>query len=221
MMLRKFSILPLVAVLLVFPASRASSDTGPLDQLKVTVDKVLSVLRDSNLSREQKKTQVKDLVYDRFNFNAMSQGVLAVNWRRATPEQRDRFVKLFSTLLEETYSGRIDAYSGEEVRFGDQRIIDNRRAEVDTFVNHENKDIPINYKLVKDGDKWLVYDVKIEGVSLVLNYRETYSDIIQKKGIDGLLEEMARKVEELKTGGGGQAAGQKSPDQQGGGQKTP
>jgi phospholipid transport system substrate-binding protein len=218
---RRLLILPLLAVLLAFPAARASGDTGPLDQLKVTVDKVLSVLRNSNLSKEQKEAQVKDLVYDRFNFNAMSQGVLAVNWRRATPEQKERFVHLFSSLLEETYSGRIDAYSGEEVRFGDQRIIDTRRDEVDTFVNHENKDIPINYKLVKDGDKWLVYDVRIEGVSLVLNYRETYSGIIQKKGIDGLLEEMAQKVQELKSGGSVKAEEPKSADQKGSGQKSP
>jgi phospholipid transport system substrate-binding protein len=218
MIRRKLLLLTLITFLLVSSLSMAASVPGPLDQLKVTVDKVLSILRDSSLSHAEKRTQVKDLVYDRFNFQAMSQGVLGVNWRRATPQQRDRFVKLFSQLLEETYSGRIDAYSGETVRFAGQRVIDDHRAEVDTFVNHENKDIPIKYKLVRVGDKWLVYDVRIEGVSLVLNYRNTYADIVEKKGIDGLLDQMAEKVKELKSDGGTSAKDQKGLGQTAGGQ---
>jgi phospholipid transport system substrate-binding protein len=215
------TLLTLFTLLLVGSVSQAASAPGPLDQLKVTVNKVLSILRDSSLSKEQKRTQVKDLVYDRFNFRAMSQGVLGVNWRRATPQQRDRFIKLFSELLEETYSGRIDAYSGETVRFAGQRIIDDHRAEVDTYVNHENKDVPIKYKLVKDGEKWLVYDVRIEGVSLVLNYRNTYADIVEKKGIDGLLKQMTEKVGELKSDGGGPEKDQKGQAQEAGGRKSP
>jgi phospholipid transport system substrate-binding protein len=125
-------------------------------------------------------------------------------WRRATPEQRQRFTDLFTKLLDQTYRSRIEAYSGEKVKYVEQRVQDGR-AEVDTLiVTDQNKEIPISYRLLDQGDKWLVYDVKIEGVSLVLNYRASYANIIQKDGLDGLLKQMAEKVEELKHSDGTQ-----------------
>jgi phospholipid transport system substrate-binding protein len=191
-------------VLVLVPVSVARADSGPMAQLQVTVDEVLDVLRDKGLPLADKRRQVTALVSDRFNFEAMSQGVLGINWRRATPEQRQRFTDFFTKLLDQTYRSRIEAYSGEKVKYVEQRVQDGR-AEVDTLiVTDQNKEIPISYRLLDQGDKWLVYDVKIEGVSLVLNYRASYANIIQKDGLDGLLKQMAEKVEELKHSDGTQ-----------------
>lgn len=176
----------------------AGGESGPMAQLQVTVDGVLDVLRDTGIPLAEKRHQVTALISDRFNFQAMSQGVLGINWRRATPEQRQRFTDLFTELLDQTYRNRIEAYSGEEVRYVEQRVQDGK-ADVDTLiVTEQNKEIPISYRLLNEKDQWLVYDVKIEGVSLVLNYRATYAGIIQKDGLDTLLKQMADKVEELK-----------------------
>lgn len=187
--------------------SAAWAAAGPRDQLKTTVDQVLAVLKNKNLPKVQRREHVATLIQDRFNFRAMAQGVLGINWRRADAAQRKRFIHLFTDVLKNTYLGRIEAYSNEKVKYGDQRIEGNV-AVVDTLIiTTESKEIPVNYNLVHQGDKWLVYDVKIEGVSLVLNYRTSYGEIVNRNGMEGLLQQMAAKVKELKENADGGGKG--------------
>jgi phospholipid transport system substrate-binding protein len=174
----------------------------PKDQLQVTVDRIIEILRDKSLPQEVVLEKVADLVRAKFDFHAMSQRTLGINWKKATPAEQKRFVELFSQLLEDTYRGRIKAYTynDEHVEYLGERI-QGSRAEVDTIVV-ANREIPVSYKMRLKGNEWLIYDVVIEEVSLVSNYRNSYAEIVRAEGFSGLLARMEQKIKELKANGG-------------------
>ncbi|WP_305044255.1 MlaC/ttg2D family ABC transporter substrate-binding protein [Geoalkalibacter sp.] len=190
----------LVALLLVV-AVPVRAQGGPQAQLKETVDAVLAVLRDGALDSAAKRERISPLVRARFDFPTMAQWVLGPQWRQASAAEQERFVGLFSDLLEATYIGRIDEYSGEQVVFIGEQIED-RRAQVDTKVMTRSAEIPINYRLVSRGEQWLVFDVIIENVSLVRNYRSSFSEIVRREGMQSLFAQMEKRISELKAGGG-------------------
>jgi phospholipid transport system substrate-binding protein len=172
---------------------------GPTEQLRVTLDKIIEVLRNEDLSQEAILDQVEVLVRSKFDFNAMSQRTLGINWRNASPAQRARFVDLFSQLLEDTYRNRIRnyTYQDERVEYVGEEIRGSR-GQVDTVVV-ANKEIPVSYRVRLKGDEWLVYDVIVEEVSLVSNYRSSYNEIIRQEGFDGLLKRLEDKIRELQA----------------------
>lgn len=170
---------------------------GPKFEIKQTIDRITEQLLTIG-SAPTWRSNVSMLVHSKFNFEVMSQGVLGPNWHKATSQERTSFVELFSQLLEETYIGRVREYAGQMIRFGAEQIRENR-AVVDTYIAMDSgNEIPISYKLLLNGDEWQVYDVVIEEVSLVRNYRSSYSSILRKKNVSGLLEDMQAKIEELK-----------------------
>lgn len=172
---------------------------GPQQQLEKSVTRILEILRDDSLEDDVRKQQITDLVRQRFDFRVMSQYVLGPQWRTTSAEQRERFVKLFSDLLEANYVDRIDAYNDQKITFVGEQIRDNR-ASVDTLILDGSKEIPIEYRLVDTQGEWLVYDVIVEGVSLVRNYRSSYREIARKEGVDNLLARMEDKLTELRQG---------------------
>ncbi len=177
----------------------AAAVPGPTDQLRVTVDRIVEILRDKSLSQKVILEQVAVLVRAKFDFWAMSQRTLGVNWKKASPAEQKRFVALFSQLLEDTYRGRIKAYTydDEHVEYTGERI-QGSRAEVDTIVV-ANREIPVSYKMRLKGNEWLVYDVIIEEVSLISNYRNSYAEIVRDEGFSGLLARMEQKIKELQA----------------------
>ena len=172
-------------------------ESGPAYEIKQTIDKIITQLQTRGTGAQWRE-KVTALVRDKFNFEVMSQGVLGPYWHRATPQEREEFIELFSSLLEETYIGRVKEYTDQKIRFGNEQIRKNR-AMVDTYIAMESGDeIPISYKMLQQGDEWQVYDGVIEEVSLGRNYRSTYSSVLRKKEISGLLEDMQAKLAELK-----------------------
>ncbi|MDD2558405.1 MAG: ABC transporter substrate-binding protein [Desulfuromonadaceae bacterium] len=170
--------------------------SGPMFEIKQTIDRITEQLRTIG-STPAWRDNVSKLVRSKFNFEVMSQGVLGPNWHKASQQERERFVDLFSQLLEETYIGRVREYTGQMIRFGVEQIRENR-AVVDTYIAMDTgNEIPISYKMLKNGAEWQVYDVVIEEVSLVRNYRSSYASILRKKNVSGLLTEMQAKIEEL------------------------
>ena len=179
-------------------AASALASAGPLDDVRSSVDAIMNVLKDKSITSEEKKDRVGSMVRERFDFQVMAQGILATNWKRASKEQRQRFIDLFTELIETTYRDRIDAYNNERVDYlGEQ--VRGKKAAVQTVVIATDVEIPVDYKLVKRGDGWLAYDIVIEGVSLVRNYRDSYKDIVRKEGIDGLLSRLEEKIEEARN----------------------
>lgn len=175
----------------------AIQNTTPTDQVKGSVNKVLLILRDKTLDREQRWEKISVVINERFDFRSMSQSVLATNWQSATPEERERFVEFFSQYLEETYRTKIEAYSNQEVIYGKETIY-GKRAVVETVIKTDSTEIPVNYKLKNNDGEWFSYDVIIEGVSLVNNYRSTFAAIVKNEGMEGLLNDIEYRINKYK-----------------------
>lgn len=187
---------PALCVLLAAGAETAFA-AGPLEEIRSTVDAIMEVLKDKTIPKEERTSKISSMVKDRFDFRTMAQGILATNWKKASEEEKDRFVELFSELLETTYRNRIDAYNNEKVEYVKEQV-KGRRASVETMVITTDVEIPVEYKLLEKGGEWKAYDVVIEGVSLVRNYRDSYKDIVSKEGMNGLLAKMEQKIEEIR-----------------------
>lgn len=202
--------LALVLMFLFLSAASVLAVPSPKEEVRLTVDEIMRILNDKSVHAEERNKKLEELIRDRFDFPVMSQWILGVHWRKATPQQRDRFVTLFTDLLEANYKDRIaeyaDQYTDEKVDYKGEQIKGNY-AMVDTFVVTKDKRIPISYKLVKKGNEWKAYDVVIEEVSLVRNYRSTYDEIVRKEGFNGLFSRMEQKISTLKSAPPGTSSG--------------
>ncbi len=190
--MRRYIISVLAAVLIIAGAA-VTAWAGPMEDVRGTIDSVLEILRNEELSVETKTERILPIVRERFDFRAMSQRALGKDWKKATPEEKGRFVELFSELLESAYVSRIELYSDETVKYGKVKL-KGKRAVVNTIFVTAKADIPINYKVYRKGESWYVYDVVIEEVSLIRNYRSSYGEIVKKDGMDGLLARLEQKV---------------------------
>ncbi|MCU7959851.1 MAG: ABC transporter substrate-binding protein [gamma proteobacterium symbiont of Bathyaustriella thionipta] len=177
---------------LFFTVSQAAAEL-PEQQVQETVDKVMAVLNNSALDSTARHSQISELIASRFDFEAMSRSILAVNWKKANAEQQAEFMRLFRKILENTYVTAVESYHGETVRV-EAGIMSDRRATVNSFIVMKDKEIPVSYRFKHGAGGWQAYDVVIEGVSLISNYRSSFRSIVQKKGMDGLLADMQSKL---------------------------
>jgi phospholipid transport system substrate-binding protein len=173
-----------------FPSLAAPS---PTVQVKQTVETIILMLKNNDLNKDTRREKIATLIKERFDFRVMSRRVLAINWKHATPAQKDRFISLFTDLLKNTYMERIEAYTDEKVKFVKEKRR-GKKALVDTLIVTESVEIPIRYKVFLKKGEWLIYDVVIEEVSLTRNYRSSYKEIVKKEGIDGLIIKMEKKI---------------------------
>ena len=175
---------------------------GPSDRVKAAINDILKVLRNENLGREQKWAEIGRVIDEGFDFRSMSQSVLATNWQKASKEEKRQFVEYFSQYLEDTYRNKIESYSNQHVNYLNETI-KRDRAVVDTVIVTDQNQIPVTYKLKNNDGEWFAYDVVIEGVSLVNNYRSTFTAIIRSEGMDGLLTDLEGRIESYKQKHGG------------------
>lgn len=180
----------------------SSAATTPTDRVRASITDILSVLKNENLDRSAKWSEVGQLIDAAFDFRSMSQSILATNWRTATEEEKRQFVEYFSQYLEATYRDKIEAYSDQRVEYLNE-VVRGDRAVVDTIIRTSETQIPVSYKLRLNDDEWFAYDVVIEGVSLVNNYRSTFNAIIKSEGMDGLLTDLQGRIDRYKTKHGG------------------
>ena len=170
----------------------------PLDAVQLSVNKGFEVLRDPKLKAESAKEVKKEklrLIYDSlFDDVEMGKRTLARNWNSMNVAQRQEFVKLFWQVLEKAYVDKILAYTDEKVVFERETMVSGTQAEVQTKIVTSSKEIPITYRVLLKNGAWKVYDVVIENVSLVLNYRTQFNDILAKNKPDQLLEILRKKV---------------------------
>lgn len=171
----------------------SAQEAAPTQTVENTVNAILVILRNDALTLENKRSQMREKISAAFDARAMSQSVLSTNWRQATKEQQEEFQGLFMQTLEDTYMGRLEAYTNEIVEFRGEEI-NNNRSQVDTVIVTANNEIPINYKLRLRNEGWYVYDVEVENVSMVSSYRETYRSVVRRDGMDGLLEQMRERA---------------------------
>ena len=195
MILKRF-FMPILFGFMMTLASSAFAVDKATDSVRMSVESIIGILKDAGLDQSAKREKIRAAIAERFDFRAMSQRTLATNWRKASKEEQQQFVELFTKLIQNTYIGRVEAYTNEEVRYPGEKVTRNR-AVVDTLIVTSSKEIPVTYKLYLKDDRWLVYDVYIEGVSLISNYRNSYQEIVKRDGFAGLLSQMEEKVKEL------------------------
>ncbi|MCL2458343.1 MAG: ABC transporter substrate-binding protein [Desulfobulbus sp.] len=179
-------------------AVAASPD--PTEQLRPFLEKVTATLADPGLkskSRQAQSDQMISVIRERFDFREMSRRVIGQQWRNLSEKEQAEFERLFTQLLQYAYVGKIDDYSNQQqIRYTQQRVRDDR-AEVQTLLVDRNKSIPIFYIMILRNDQWMIYDVVVEGVSLIRNYMEQFSEIQRKDGYPGLVKQLKDKVAEL------------------------
>ncbi|GIX46431.1 MAG: toluene tolerance protein [Candidatus Tectimicrobiota bacterium] len=176
----------------------------PLERIRQTIQDVLAVLRDEALRApertQERRAKIRQAVFQRFGFEEMARRALGVHWRKLTPAQQREFVALFSDLLERSYIGKIESYGGEaEIRYV-KETIDNGYASVRTeIVTQRDLSAEVEYRLLRRGGEWEVYDVVIEGVSLVNNYRVQFNKVISQESYDALVKKLKLKLEQEKA----------------------
>jgi len=167
----------------------------PQEKVKVTVDNVVAILANKTLQLQERQAKIRQAVLQRFSFDEMAQRALAQHWRTLTPPQRQEFVGLFTDLLEGSYITRVaNSNPGpQSVRYVKEDI-NNDQAAVHTEIGNE-RDAPatVEYRLLHKNGDWKVYDIVIEGVSLVNNYRTQFNTIITKDSYAGLVKQMRLK----------------------------
>lgn len=177
---------------------RASSE--PIDQLRVTMDEILGILKtDDSLygGWPQKKEKVVSVITQRFDSTTLARSVLARYWKKLAADERQHFIGLFSQVLEHTYIHKIKSYSDEEVVFLKQKVY-GEKAVVYSQILKDQMEIPITYKVKKNKEEWLIYDIIIEGVSLVKNYRQQFKQILMNESYSELVKRMEEKIRENK-----------------------
>jgi phospholipid transport system substrate-binding protein len=172
----------------------------PTETVKVEVDKIVAMLQTPGFKSQPKETQitkVREIINRVFDYEELSKRTLGRNWREFSPQQQQEFMKLFSELLEQVYADRILAYTDQKILFDRESDLGKGKSEVQSnIVTADGKQIPLNYRMFEKDGQWKVYDVVIEGVSMVENYRSQFRDILSKNPPEELLSILRKKVGE-------------------------
>lgn len=193
-----------VGILLLSLDTSAIADS-PTDMIRSTVERARAVLDDpayqGNDHRQQRLEKVKEVVLPQFDSQEIARRTLGPYWKDRTEEQRKEFIQLFTALVEKAYSSSLDRYSKGVQFFFDQEHVDNDFAEVATRVFDPtlNKTFSINYRLRRVNGRWLIYDVVVENVSLVNNYRNQFNRILSKSSYEDLVQKLQTKLQQLDT----------------------
>lgn len=184
-------LLPLLWLLLV----PAQAEESPMEVVRTTSEEVFNELRGNReLSREQINRLIENVILPRVDFEAFSRLTLARHWRQASDEQRQAFTREFRQLLIRTYASSMAEYSGEKIEYLKERREEDDRALVNTrIVRPDGPAIPVDYRLRRNGGKWQVYDIVVDGVSLIINYRSSFQQTIRQQGLDALIRQLSER----------------------------
>ena len=180
----------------------ASTNSEPMEQLQQSVNNILRILQSEELrvpgKQEERKQRVIEVVDKMFDFRQMARSSMGQHWNTITAEEQDKFVGLFKNLVEERYIGKIDSYNNQQVVYKKQLVKDGK-ALIYTDIVDKDLEIPIVYRLQENNGKWLINDLKIENVSLIVNYRRDFDSIIRKEQFEGLVEKITKQLEKSET----------------------
>ncbi|MBS0150842.1 MAG: ABC transporter substrate-binding protein [Nitrospira sp.] len=188
---------------MLFVVMPVPSDAGaPTTAMKATIDEVLRIVRDKELKQPAKadarRHMLESVVAARFDYTEMSRRALGAPWNQLEDQQKQEFVDLFRTLLTNSYADKIETYSGEGVEYLNERI-EKEYAEVRTKVLSGKTEIPLDYRLINKADEWRVYDVVVDNVSLVNNYRGQFTKILRASSYADLVDQLRKKSDKLKA----------------------
>ncbi|HJR76175.1 MAG TPA: ABC transporter substrate-binding protein [Nitrospiraceae bacterium] len=202
-MLRRWAATAYVAAVLCAGFGAADVWAGPAtDAVRSTIDEVLKVLDDKDLKKparsEERRKLLEKIVGDRFDYQEMSRRSLGAPWNQLDDKDKQEFVGLFRTLLTNTYADRVENYSGEGVQYLNERM-EKDYAEVRTKILSGKTEIPMDYRLINKNSDWRVYDVVVDGVSLVNNYRGQFSKILRTSSYPELVDQLRKKSDKIKS----------------------
>ena len=188
---------PLVLSSLMFLSDPVSSMAGPpTDQIKATVDNAVGLLResrDTTAAAKDRREQLRQILFTRFDFSEMARRALGAHWRRRTATEQEEFVQLFTELLERQYAGIIESYTDEKIVYVGERT-DGAFAEVNSKIfTAKGQELSINYKAQLVGQEWKVYDVIAEEISLVNNFRSQFNRVISSSSYEELVRRLREK----------------------------
>jgi phospholipid transport system substrate-binding protein len=186
----------LLAVVLILPL-QVHAD-GAKATVEGQINKILAKMKEpafKELPRDAKLAEIRKIINEVFDYKELSQRTLGREWKKFTPEQQTEFIDLFSKLLENVYADRILAYTHEKIEFGKETQLKEGRVEVESYIiTIDNKKVPLFYRTSNRTGQWRVYDVVIEGVSMIKNYRGQFRQILSKNKPEDLLQTLREKV---------------------------
>jgi phospholipid transport system substrate-binding protein len=187
-------VIVMMGVSLLFTGGTAFAQTDPQQELKQAIDQGLEILKQSGLNDDQRIAKLRTVVYPLFDFPEMAKRSLGSHWRKRTPEQRREFTKLFTNLLEKTYARNIASYDGQQVVYTGEKL-DGKYAQVDTkIVDKNGREFEVDYRMFDRDNRWRIYDVVIEDISLVNNYRAQFNRVITQNSYEQLVDRMRGKA---------------------------
>ncbi|NIQ02077.1 MAG: ABC transporter substrate-binding protein [Nitrospinaceae bacterium] len=190
-----------IAALLFLGAGENVQASSVTESLKATIDQLIGVVTDPKYKddRATRRTKMKGIIYPKFDFYEMGKRSLGrKSWTARTSEEKKAFVDIFGKLLENSYASKLESYSDEKIVYVDE-ILKGKFAMVKTEVVRKNDTIKIDYKLIRTKKEWLVFDIVIEGVSMIKNYRSQFAKIIHKNSFGGLMDKLNKKVQKLES----------------------
>jgi len=175
---------------------------APTDSMKATIDEILRIIREKELKQsgraEERRQLLEQVVGARFDYQEMSRRALGAPWKTLSDQEKQEFIGLFRTLLTNSYADKIESYSGDGVQYLNERT-EKEYAEVRTKVLSGKTEIPLDYRLINKADEWRVYDVVVDGVSLVNNYRGQFTKILRASSYSDLVDQLRKKSDRLKA----------------------
>ena len=197
---KRLAVWTVVGSLLLMGVTSIVEAGEPLEKVRQTINSVLDVLSNQALPEQERKAKVREVVLQRFNFEEMAKRSLGRHWPKRTPEEQQEFLQLFTDLIEKSYIDKIEQSEGKETIKYTEETIENGNASVQTtLVKERDQNIGVEYRLVKRNGDWKVYDVVIERVSLVSNYRTQFNKILLQESYEALIKKMKLKSEQLQA----------------------
>jgi phospholipid transport system substrate-binding protein len=166
-----------------------------MDLVKKTVNQALNVLRDHSTPLAQRQAKLREIVSSTFDFREMSRSAMGYHWRSLSPAQRTEFTKVFTTFIEDSYLSKINEYSDQRIEYLTWHNVGGASyAQVRTNIVQGGKDpIPLNFLLLKRGNGWKIYDVTIDAVSIIANYRNQFNRVMNNRGYSTLISDLKSK----------------------------
>jgi len=195
-----YRLIPLVAVLVLGSAPDAWAGQ-PTEQLRAYTDQVLKVLKDPALSLPERREAVKHLAEEVFEVSETAKRALGQHWLQRTPAEREEFVKLFANLLEQTYIARIDEFGGEKLTYVSEQIDGDRAIVRARIMTKNGTEVPVESRLLQKETRWLIYDILVENLSLISNYRSQFDRVIRTTSYEELVKRLKTRGDFLSEKG--------------------
>jgi phospholipid transport system substrate-binding protein len=196
------ALLAVAAVVMLFgrlvPLAHADTGDSAMTVTQTMVNHALQIMANKATPLQQRRRQLRQGVESNFDFTEMSRSALGYNWRGLTPDQRAKFTQLFTAFIEDAYLSKIQDYSGQQVQFQGETSLGQGYTQINTAIVQPGKNpIAVNYLLLQKDNSWKIYDVTVDAISIIANYRNQFNRVINEKGFDQLMADLQAKQQEL------------------------